>query len=100
MISSLLADSQIFSAVVTGFFTILICYLVHIDLIRFASCTFMGGFSAFATGGNWKMLVICMVCGNIVGILSTILGNFLYKHTNKNGIHRKKEWVILKFFDD
>ena len=39
--------------------------------------TFMGGFSAFASGGDWKMLCICLVLGNILGVCCDYSGRFL-----------------------
>lgn len=95
---SSLSESVVFGAAVTGVFTWLICYLAHIDLTKFSTCTFMGGYSAFATGGNWRLLVICLICGNIVGYLCTLFGDFLYsKFKKKNST--EEEWVILKFLD-
>jgi hypothetical protein len=49
----------LFGAIVTGAFSWLICYQSKIDLLSLVPNTFMGGFSAFASGGDWKMLCIC-----------------------------------------
>lgn len=84
-------------AIITGIFSWLIVYLAHVDITRYAFCTFMGGYSAFATGGNWKMLVICIVLGNLIGHLCVVLGDFFYE---KFGDKTKKDWVILKIFKD
>lgn len=90
--------SNTFGAIVTGIFSWLICYLAHVDLTKYAFCTFMGGYSAFATGGNWQLLVICTIIGNLVGHMCVLLGNFIYdKFGNKN---IKEDWVVLKFFED
>lgn len=89
--------SNTVGAIITGIFSWLICYLAHIDLTRYAFCTFMGGFSAFATGGNWKMLVICILIGNLVGHLCVIFGNFLYE---KFGDKNKEDKIIGKASKD
>ena len=48
-------NTIIFGAVVTGFFSWLIVFQSHIDVLSLWSPnTFMGGFSAFASGGDWK----------------------------------------------
>lgn len=96
---SSLSESIVFGAAVTGAFTWLICYLARIDLTKFATCTFMGGYSAFATGGNWKLLIICLVCGNIVGRLCTLFGDFLYSKFKKKDGSENEEAVLLKFLD-
>ena len=87
-----------FNGLITGIFTGVIIYLTHCDLTRFANCTFIGGFSAFASGGNWKMLIICFILGNIVGLISDYFGRFIlakfFKKTDK------KDWVIAKFLED
>lgn len=98
-LSNIFPDSVLFSAVVTGFFTWVICYIVHIDLLRYAPCTFMGGFSAFATGGNWEMVVVCTIIGNIAGYLCVKLGNLIYDMTAKEN-DDQEEWSVLKLFDD
>lgn len=87
-----------FNGLITGIFTGVIIYLTHCDLTKFANCTFIGGFSAFASGGNWKMLIICFILGNIVGLISDYFGRFIlakfFKKTDK------KDWVIAKFLED
>jgi len=57
----------IYNALVTGFFSFLIVYLARWDALKFSTCTFMGGFSAFATGGNWRMLLLCLFLGHLLG---------------------------------
>lgn len=42
----------LFGAIVTGAFSWLICYQSKIDLLSLVPNTFMGGFSAFASGGG------------------------------------------------
>ena len=67
----------LFGAIVTGAFSWLICYQSKIDLLSLVPNTFMGGFAAFASGGDWKMLCICLVLGNILGVCSDYSGRFL-----------------------
>ena len=43
----------------------------------------MGGFSAFASGGDWKMLCICLVLGNILGVCCDYSGRFLAENLVK-----------------
>ena len=88
---------DVMGGVITGVFTWLICYLSHIDLTKFSFCTFMGGYSSFATGGNWKMLVVCLIIGNITGHICYMLGNFLYDKFGKKDV--EEDWVVLKFFE-
>lgn len=59
----------------------------------------MGGFSAFATGGNWEMVVVCTIIGNIAGYLCVKLGNLIYDMTAKEN-DDQEEWSVLKLFDD
>ena len=73
----------VFGAIVTGAFTSLICYLGRYDLTKFATCTFLGGFSAFATGGDWKLLAVSILCGNVVGYLCEMCGNLIFKLCGK-----------------
>lgn len=68
-----------YNALVTGFFSFVIMYLIKFDLLKFGTCTFMGGFSAFATGGNWKLLLICLLLGQILGWSCDKLGGSLVK---------------------
>lgn len=67
----------LFGAIVTGAFSWLICYQSKIDLLSLVPNTFMGGFSAFASGGDWKMLCICLFLGNILGVCCDYSGRFL-----------------------
>lgn len=72
-----------FGAFVTGAFTWLICYQAKIDLLSLVPNTFMGGFSAFASGGDWKMLCLCLGIGNILGACCDYSGRFAAKKLGK-----------------
>lgn len=63
-----------YNALVTGFFSFLIVYLARWDMLKFSTCTFMGGFSAFATGGNWRLLLLCLLLGHLLGAGCDLLG--------------------------
>lgn len=92
------SDGILFSAIVTGFFSFVIAYITHFDITKFATCTFIGGFSAFATGGNWKMLLICFFLGNILGASCDVLGQWFVKmFVSKEKVG--KDWVALDFLE-
>ena len=74
----------LFGAIVTGAFSWLICYQSKIDLLSLVPNTFMGGFSAFASGGDWKMLCICLVLGNSLGVCCDYSGRFLAAKLGKD----------------
>ena len=94
-LGNVVSSGVLFSALCTGFFSGVICYLSHCDLTKVAACTFMGGFSAFATGGNWQMLMLCLLLGNFVGLGSDYLGRFFYSKVYR-GKTDKEDWVIFK----
>ncbi len=58
----------------------------------------MGGFSTFASGGNWQMLLLCLMLGNFVGLGSDYLGRWVFGRSFK-GRSDKIDWTILKFLD-
>lgn len=83
------SSSFYYNAFVTGFFSFVIMYLIRFDLLKFGTCTFMGGFSAFATGGNWQLLLICFLCGNILGLSCDKLGGKMVNVFMKKNIKEK-----------
>lgn len=99
ILGNVVSSGVIFSGLCTGFFTFVICFLSHCDLTKVIPCTFIGGFSAFATGGDWKMLCVSLLLGNLVGLGSDYLGRLFYQKfgSNKDG---KKDWVIFKLPED
>ncbi|MEF9916137.1 MAG: DUF1097 domain-containing protein [Lachnospiraceae bacterium] len=99
MLGGKISNGYIFSALCTGFFTWVICFLAHCDLTKVVPCTFMGGFSAFATGGDWKLLCVSLFLGNLVGLGSDYLGRFIYKKFAKQK-KEKKDWIVAKFLED
>lgn len=84
ILSGNINSSIIFGAVVTGFFSWLIYYQSRINLLSCIPNTFMGGFSAFASGGDWKMLLICLLLGNILGVCCDYSGQFFVSKLAKN----------------
>lgn len=92
-------NQPIFAAICTGIFTWLMCYLGHFDLTKFVPCTFIGGFSTFASNGNWQMCLICLVIGNFVGFGSDYFGRYIYRKFFKDKTE-KNDWVIGKILKD
>ena len=74
------------------------CHLLPGPLTKVVVCTFMGGFSIFASGGNWQMLLLCLMLGNFVGLGSDYLGRWVFGRSFK-GRSDKIDWTILKFLD-
>lgn len=97
-LGNLISDGPIFSALCSGFFTGVICYLAHCDLTKVVVCTFMGGFSTFAAGGDWQMLLLCLMLGNFVGVGSDYLGRWVFGQFFK-GRSGKNDWMVLKFLN-
>ena len=99
IICTTLIPGPIFMGICTGFFTLIMCYLGHCDLTKFVPCTFIGGFSTFASNGNWKMCLICIVLGNFVGLASDTVGRWIFNKFFKDK-SAKEDWVIGKILDD
>lgn len=95
-----IVNGPIFAAVCTGFFTLIMCYLGHCDLTKFVPCTFIGGFSTFASNGNWQMCLICIILGNFVGLASDSFGRWIYNKFFKGKTKRKEDWIIGKVLND
>lgn len=91
------------SAIVTGFFSGLIVFLVHFDLLKISQCTFMGGFSVFAATvysaegiGTvpWQMLLASFILGNIVGLTSDKLGMVIYEAVYAKRTDDQTDWIV------
>ena len=59
---------------------------------------FVGCTAYFASGGNWQMLLLCLMLGNFVGLGSDYLGRWVFGRSFK-GRSDKIDWTILKFLD-
>lgn len=85
-----ISSGILFGAIVTGFFSWLIVYQSRINLLSLVPNTFMGGFSAFASGGDWKMLCICLVVGNCLGAVCDYSGKYFAKKFGKKDEKQKQ----------
>lgn len=83
ILSGNINSTILFGAIVTGFFSWVICYQSKISLLSLVPNTFMGGFATFASGGSWKMLLLCLVLGNILGVVCDYSGRYIFKMFGK-----------------
>ncbi len=67
------------ASIICGVITVVMCWLGHIRHIAFIPGIFMGCFSTFAAGGDWKLLALSMVIGAILGYLCDTLGTKAYQ---------------------
>lgn len=74
---------------ITGFITFVVCALAYFKLLKFTPGIFIGCFSTFAGGGDWKLLLPSIILGVILGWLCAITGELLYKVVN-GGINEDK----------
>ncbi|MGK0469204.1 DUF1097 domain-containing protein [Clostridium sp.] len=72
------------SAITTAVITFVMCIQAKIKLFEFIPGTFIGSFSTFAYGGNWKAVVPALILGAILGLLCESGGTWLFNTTNKN----------------
>lgn len=70
---------MVLGALAVGFISWGMTYQSRVDLASFVPATFIGCFSSFGAGGDWKMLAICFVCGHILGLGCSIVGEVLSK---------------------
>jgi hypothetical protein len=71
-------------AITTAVITFVMCIQAKIKLFEFIPGTFIGSFSTFAYGGNWKAVVPALILGAILGLLCESGGTWLFNATNKN----------------
>ena len=88
-----------FSMISVGFFSGVMVYLMHCDFTKMANLTFFGCFSTFASGGNWKMVLLSMFLGNFVGVAWDYCGKTIYKLIFEQK-SKEEDWVILKILKD
>lgn len=75
--SSYLSGS-IWSYVLTGFFSFIMCIQAKAKPLEFIPGAFLGACSTFGTGGNWSIVIISLILGGIFGHISDILGLLFY----------------------
>lgn len=71
-------------AISTALITFVMCIQAKIKLFEFIPGTFIGSFSTFASGGNWKAIVPALILGSILGYLCETSGTWLFNITNKD----------------
>lgn len=71
------------TAIYTAVITFIMCIQSKFSLLKFIPGTFVGSFSTFAAGGDWKAVVPALICGAILGWACESSGTWLYKITNK-----------------
>ena len=70
-------------ALATGFISWAMTYQSRINLLSFVPSTFIGCFSTFGSGGDWKMMSACILAGNLLGLSCDYTGKFLFKTFGK-----------------
>jgi len=64
-------------------FTFVMCYIAKYEWFDFCPGTFVGCFSAFAAGGNWKLLIVSLILGAFLGYGCDRGGDWLYQTAQK-----------------
>lgn len=64
--------------------TFVMCIIAKVEWFDFCPGTFMGCFSTFAAGGDWKILVLSLVTGAFLGLACDYGGVWLHKAVTKN----------------
>ena len=67
------------SAIMTAIFTFVMCAQSKYELLSFIPATFCGSFSTFGAGGDWKVVILSLLCGAALGYFSDIGGIWLYR---------------------
>lgn len=62
-----------------GLISFVICMLSHFKCLKFTPGIFVGCFSTFASGGNWKLVVPSIFLGAFLGWICDASGAWLYK---------------------
>lgn len=71
-------------AISTAAITFIMCIQAKIKLFEFIPGTFIGSFSTFASGGDWKAIIPSLILGAILGYLCETSGTGLFNVINKN----------------
>lgn len=66
-------------SILIGIFSFVMWYQSRCKLLAFIPGTFLGACSTFGTEGNYKMVLICLICGAIIGYLSDKCGQLVIK---------------------
>jgi hypothetical protein len=71
------------AAIMTGVFSFVMCAQAKFELLSFIPGTFCGSCSTFGAGGDWKAVVIALLCGAVLGYTSEMGGIWLHKLIGK-----------------
>jgi hypothetical protein len=79
-LSPSLGDAGIWCAIIS----FVMCIISKSKWFDFVPGTFMGCFTTFAAGGNWKMLIPCLLIGAFLGLTCDTTGDLLYKYVSQD----------------
>ena len=71
--------SSVAGAVMTGIFSFVMCAQSKFKLLLFIPGTFCGSFSTFGAGGDWKLVIVSLLCGAALGYFSDMGGIWLHR---------------------
>lgn len=71
------------SAISTALITFAMCIQAKCKWLHFIPGTFIGSFSTFAAGGDWKAVGIALICGACLGFLCEWTGIKLHQKWGK-----------------
>ena len=77
-------------AIYGGIITFMIVAMGAFKDFRFIPGAFMGCFSTFACGGDWRHIIPSVLIGAVMGFLSDISGQWLYKKINGTKVIKNK----------
>lgn len=63
--------------------TFIMCIIAKYELFDFCPGTFMGCFTTFAANGEWKILVVSLLIGAVLGLACDYGGDWLHKAMTK-----------------
>ncbi|BDR67559.1 hypothetical protein N072000002_16740 [Clostridium tetani] len=70
-------------AIATGLITFVMCAQAKNKYLAFIPGTFVGSFSTFAAAGDWKVVLLGLICGAFLGYTCEWTGNKLYEKVKK-----------------
>jgi len=71
------------ASISTALITFIMCAQSKNKLFEFIPGTFIGSFTTFAAGGDWKAVIPALLCGAVLGYACESSGIWLNKITNK-----------------
>lgn len=77
------AVSLVVGALAVGFIAWIMTYQSKIDLLANVPCAFMGCFSTFAAGGDWKALLVGVTIGVVLGFVCDYSGRYFFRLWSK-----------------